>query len=378
MLKLSKLIARRYLSLRDVEIPLSPLNVFIGPNASGKSNILNALRFLMEGVRDQDFAQPVASRGGLLHLAWKGEPASEVELTTELGDEAMTFQWHVALARSAQPFELREKVQAWPLSGPPQLILEARNGAGWWWSEDTRSKVKLSVAPTACALAAASADQSFPGRRIADFVRGWGFFDPSPPLLRRSSASEESDRLDFSGRNLASRLRSLQGSRSEVFQRILQGARDILGVPETIEFRSSEEDGRTYFVQREPGLGYPVHQVGASSGTLRALALLTAICDPEGLRLVGIEEPENHVHPNALDGLAGYLKEASQRMQVLVTTHSPQLLSHLDSPDAVSTVRRGKDGTEVTRQEDPQAVRKALAAAGFSLGEYYEARGFGS
>jgi predicted ATPase len=358
MLTLKKLTARRYLSLKEVDIDLGPLNVFIGPNASGKSNILNALRFLAEGVHERDFGKPVALRGGVLHIAWKGESAQDVELETEFADEALVFTWRVSLARRAPAFELRERVEVQNGSEAPKGILVARNGEGWWWSEEARTKVKLSVPPTACALAGASADQSFMGRRVAEFVRSWGFFDPSPALLRRASASEESDRLDFAGRNLASRLHSLKASRPEIFERILQGCRDILGVPESIEFRTSAEDGRTYFVQKEPGLEYVVHQVGASSGTLRALALLTALCDP--------------------DGLAGYIKEASQRMQVLVTTHSSQLLTSLDAPEAVAIVRRGKDGTEVTPENDPAAVRKALAEAGFGLGEFYEARGFGS
>jgi predicted ATPase len=378
MLRLTQLSARRFLSLKQVDIDLGPLNVFIGPNASGKSNILNALRFLHEGVRDQEFAPAVAARGGVVHLAWKGEAAQNVELVTEFSGDGLAFTWEVALARRPQGFELREKLESSSGSGPPQLILEARQGEGWWWSGETKARVKLAALPTACALAAASANQAFPGRPIADFVRSWGFFDPSPALLRRASPGEETDRLDFAGRNLASRLNSLRTSRSEVFGRILQAARDILGVPETIEFRTSDEDGRTYFVQKEPGLGYPVHQVGASSGTLRALALLTALCDPEGLKLVGIEEPENHVHPTALDGLAAYIKEASQSLQVLVTTHSPQLLDSLDAPDAVLTVRRSGEGTEVAREKDAAGVRKALAEAGFGLGTFYEARGFGS
>ena len=74
-MKLLSLKALRYRSLRNESIPLSDLNLFIGSNASGKSTILDALRFLHEGVQERDFKPPVFSRGGIVHLAWKGEEA---------------------------------------------------------------------------------------------------------------------------------------------------------------------------------------------------------------------------------------------------------------------------------------------------------------
>ena len=74
-MKLLTLRAKSYRSLRDTEMALTDMNVFIGANASGKSSILDALRFLSEGVRARDFRPPAFARGGVLHLAWKGEDA---------------------------------------------------------------------------------------------------------------------------------------------------------------------------------------------------------------------------------------------------------------------------------------------------------------
>ena len=74
-MKLLNLQAHHYRSLRDEIIPLKDLNLFIGTNASGKSTILDALRFLHEGVQERDFRPPVFSRGGIVHVAWKGEEA---------------------------------------------------------------------------------------------------------------------------------------------------------------------------------------------------------------------------------------------------------------------------------------------------------------
>jgi predicted ATPase len=380
-MKLTHLKASRYRSLNHVEIDLGSLNVLIGVNASGKSNVLDALRFLSEGARGKDFSGSVDGRGGMPHLAWKGEPADEVEIVTRYEDGPRRFEWTVALELLNYGFRVREKLE--DHSGQwPRTLLEAKGGEARWTSAQVKGndKFKLTLGPTACALIAACADESFPARAVGDFVQRWGFFDPSPPLLRRASDIADAKELNTTGRNLAARLYVLQqGTESErkTFEKIVAATKQILGVPEAIEFRVSDADQRVYFMQKEPSLTYRVHQVGASSGTLRMLALMTALLGEQSTSLVGIEEPENHIHPSALKEFAGYLREASKKVQIVVTTHSPLLLDCLPEPREVAVVRRTDDGTVVEREQNPEAVDKALEASGFGLGEFYETKGFG-
>ena len=88
--------------------------------------------------------------------------------------------------------------------------------------------------------------------------------------------------------------------------------------------------------------------------------------------------PENHIHPTAIEAFAEYLLKARDRVQVLVTTHSPLLLDFLDDPSAVCVVRHaGATGTKVERSKNPDTIRKALEASGFGLGQFYETEGFG-
>src|SRR6266446_9547747 len=98
-MKLLSLNAKRYRSLRDETIPLTDLNLFIGTNASGKSTILDALRFLNEGMKERDFRSPVFSRGGIVHLAWKGEEARQIELMICLQDDGKTYEWTIRLIK---------------------------------------------------------------------------------------------------------------------------------------------------------------------------------------------------------------------------------------------------------------------------------------
>ena len=118
--------------------------------------------------------------------------------------------------------------------------------------------------------------------------------------------------------------------------------------------------------------------MGVSSGTLRMLALMTALFAEAETNLVGIEEPENYVHPTALSSFVEYLLRARDRVQFMVTTHSPLLLDFLNRPEAVRVVQRGDQGTTVVKGENPANVRRALEESGFSLGAFYETKGFGS
>ncbi len=375
-MRVSTLTAKNYRSLREVSVEFGDLALFIGPNASGKSAILDSLRLLSEAVRGRDFRGPAYSRGGILNMAWKGQEASQVELTVAVEGEKR-FEWYVRLVRKAYDFYVVERVHEIPSGLPPIELLNAEAGRGWWWSGEKGERVNLLQGPMDCALAAASVDASFPARCVAEFVGGWGFFDPSPFLLRRDWNLPDTSGFDPYGRNLGETLYTLWGIYPEVLDQVVEATRSIVGLPERIEPRETED--RFYFVQDEPGLQFSVNQMGVSSGTLRVLALMTALYGQSDTALIGIEEPENYIHPLALEALAEHIRSARERAQFLVTTHSPLLLSYLDEPAAVNIVKRDKCyGTTVQKETNPDGVRKALEASGFGLGEYHETRGFGS
>ena len=376
-MKLLRLKATNYRCLRDVSIELEDFNLFIGANASGKSTILDALRFLHEGVHARDFEAPVFSRGGMLNLAWKGEQAHQIDLAVTLQDGEESTEWSIQITRQGHYFRVGERVARLPSQSPPVVLLEADGGTGWWWSNTTSERVEMEQPETVCALAAAAADASFPAREIADFVRRWGFFDPNPFLLRRDSSGLDSSRLDHYGRNLGETLHALASSSPEIVDRIRSATQNIVGLPASIETREVED--RFYFVQSEPGLRFSVHQMGVSSGTLRTLALMTALLGEPETNLLGIEEPENYIHPSALSAFVEYLRESQDRVQFMVTTHSPLLLDLLDDPGSVCVVQRSDgEGTAAYREANPNGVRNALNASGFSLGEFYQTKGFGA
>ena len=366
---------RDFRSIHSETVKLDELTLFIGANASGKSTILDVLRFLHEGVRARDFRVPVITRGGILNLAWKGSPAGEIMLEATLEDAGKQFEWSVRLIRQEYEFNVEEHVRETSPDAPPTELLYANKGVGWWWSRD-RQRVSLKQSPTTCALSAASADASFPAREVAEFVGRWGFFDPNPFLLRRDWIHADSGRFDPHGRNLGETLYALSKSSPAIFNSVISATRSIVGLPSELEPRESED--RFYFVQEEPGLMFPVNQMGVSSGTLRMLALMTALYAQPETTLIGIEEPENYVHPSALAMFVEHIMSALDRVHFMITTHSPLLLDVVDDPSMISVVRNDSNGgTTVLNETAADRVREALDASGFGLGEYYETKGFG-
>ena len=376
-MKLSKLMVKNYRSLRDTTLGLRDFTLFIGANASGKSAILDVLRFLSEAVQARDYRGPAFSRGGILNMAWKGQEAQQIDLTMVLEQDDKCFDWSVRLIRKAYDFVVEEQVRRHSPDSPPVELLNAEKGVGWWWSAEKKKGVQLKQPPTTCALAAASADASFPAREVAEFVGRWGFFDPNPFLLRRDWNLADSGRFDPYGRNLGETLYVLKNSSPEYFDKIVSATRSVLGLPSEIEVRDSED--RFYFVQQEPGLQYPVNQMGVSSGTLRMLALMTALYAQPEPTLIGIEEPENYIHPSALSSFVEHLQQTRGRIQFMLTTHSPLVLTIVNDPGAVNVVRRNDtNGTIVVKEDNPAGVKQALDASEFGLGEYHETRGFGA
>jgi predicted ATPase len=375
-MKLKRLRVSRYRSLRDVSIDFGDLSVLVGANGAGKSNILDLLRLLHQAVTEKSFSGAVRQRGGILHLAWKGEDADSIAVAVTCAIEQQTFEWSVEFIRDHRDFYVKEHVYEIVPSVGRVHRLECDDGRGWWSSAD-RDRVDISLSPTDCALTAAAADSTFPGREIAGFVRGWGFFDPNPWILRR--AGDEAGELGAYGENLASRLKWLKETRPVAYEKILTATRAILGVPEELDFR--ENEGRVYLTQREPGLRFGVHQVGASSGTLRMLALMTALHGGEGTgaTLIGFEEPENHIHPVAVASFAESVLDAVAQAQVVITTHSAILVNRIGDPAVLRIVKRhGEDGTQVETESNPVAIRRALVESGFGLGEWLETKGFGA
>lgn len=324
---------------------------------------------------ERDYRRPMFLRGGIDHLAWKGAAASSVEVAAYIEESDSVFEWTVRLVALDHGFAVKEQMFQTRNGSAPMPLLEASAGKGWWWSGALGATVPLSLSQTSCALAAAVADASFPAHGVAQFIARWRLFDASDFSPCRVLNSITTRRVDDHRRNVAETLYRLD---ADVRQRILEATRAIIGLPDEIEPRLAEDGGRVCFVQQEHGLQHRVHEMGVSSGTLRVLALMTALHTSTEAKLIGIEEPENNVHPSALSSLIEHLAGLGENTQLVITSHSPLVLDALDDSNVVRIARRDTERGTVVESEDAGGIRKALDASGFRLGEYYQTRGFGT
>jgi predicted ATPase len=381
-MKLDKLTLERFRKAKHVSMAFDGLTVCIGPNAVGKSNILDALRMLATAALTGDFWGPaVSERGSFVNLTWKGEQASSVRFVARFSQaQGPSFEWSVELRKDLSEFSVWEYLESYAShDAAPQRILVNQPNERWWWDpgNQTNHRQKLAIPPTACGLRLAGANEAFPGRAVFDLLRTWVFADPNPGSMRFPCSFDQPHLLDIHGRNLAARLYAIRKADQAVYARIRKMLGEITGLAiEELDVKQLGED-RLALSVRETGLAFPVNQPAMSAGTLRSLALVVVLAGSGDPGLVAIEEPENYLHPRALEVLVEVLLEMSRRTQVVMTTHSPIVLNCLSAhPEAVCVVTAtAQDGTTVQREPSPEAVRKALRESGFSLGDYHLSMG---
>lgn len=363
-LRLSQLRVRNLLSFGpDADwIEVQPLNVLIGPNASGKSNLLDALS-LLQSLPD-DLTEVIREGGGIHEWLWKGpggDRIAEIEVRLDRG-AAPSLRHRLRLGqRGARLVVTDERIETWET--PPDWGKPV-----WYFGHDTghpmvlgpseqgnRTYTRVQLRPEQSILAQRNDPEGYP--EFADFQdiyagiriyrdwttgRGSAFRVPQPADL-------PDDFLLPSARNLAILLSAFQRFPKE-WDTLHEAMRRFH--PGFKELKTIVQGGTVQLFLREIGLDDLVPATRLSDGTLRYLALLSVLLHPTPPRVVCIEEPELGLHPDLVDDLARLLVDASARCQLVVTTHSDHLVNALsDVPTAVLVTERGEQGTVLRRLE---------------------------
>ena len=346
------------------EIELRPLNVLIGPNGSGKSNLIEAISLLK--AAPQDLIAPIREGGGIGDWIWKGESASQaaqIEAIIENPKGNQALRYALTFAQVGQRFELSderiESEQAYLGQERPYSYFAYRKGRPYLYQSGTgqRQLRRRDVNPEQSILSQRRDPDSYPEitylgevlRKIY-LYREWSFGRSTPPRLPQP-ADLPNDFLAEDGRNLGLVLNRLRrGTRKallEALQELNEGIDD---------FDTLIQGGTLQLFMEEGDISIPATRL--SDGTLRYLCLLAIICHPNPPPLVCIEEPELGLHPDILPPLAKLLIEASERCQLIVTTHSDVLVDALtESPESIVVCEKPKDRTEMRRlKRDDLAV----------------------
>lgn len=373
-----------YKSLARCRVDLPQLTLLVGPNGSGKSNFLDALRFVADAL-DTTVEQALRDRGGIssVRRRSRGHPTHfGIRLDLNLSDgRPGQYSFRIGAAPQGGFFVQREECRI----GRDEVSLAADGEpAGDFFLVEDGNVVRSSrELPTVLerdrlALVAISGYVEF--RPVFEGLRRMGFYNLNPDRIRSLQDPDPGQLLARDGRNLSAVIRELgrfDDGRiltkiAEHLQAVVPGIVSAehmaLGPKETIQFR-----------QRVAGDENPWKFSASemSDGTLRALGILVAAfqADRNGTRrvsLVGVEEPEMALHPGAADVIAATLLIASERVQVLATTHSPDLLNHKAIQDHNLLAVSARDGSTEIGPIEPgarSAIRDRLYGAGELLSQ---------
>ncbi len=363
---------------------LESLNVLIGPNGSGKSNFIEAFELLR--ALPTDFAAVLSEGGGVKEWIWKG-PRSDRRPQLDLTIEQIRRN-HGVWSRGTGPLRYRldfreeasrvrildEAIEEPDLAGSngKQIfyyrfisrshgspVIGVHQGLN---KRDYKTLSRTDVPPDGSVLTKFRDPFHYPeltwlGRTFSEIqtFREWSFGRRSA-ARRPPPADLPGDRLLPDASNLAVVVNNLDSwGRRQEFNDLLKSF-----FPRFERLSTPVIGGTVQLLLHETGFDTPIPAPRISDGTLRFIAMLAVLLSPEPPPLVCIEEPELGLHPDAVALMAEVLAEASERMQLVVATHSDAMVSALsDRPSAIIACERPGAGT-VLRRLDPERLSDLL------------------
>jgi predicted ATPase len=362
--RIEELSVKNYRALRDLRLkPLTPLTTLLGPNGSGKSTVFDVFAFLSEcfslGLR-----KAWDKRGRFRELRSRGA-SGPIEIELKYRERASTpvITYHLAIDEGPRgPFVAEEWLQ-WRRgqTGRPFRFLDFRGGAGQVISgeapdeQDARAEERL-TSPELLAVNTLGQFASHPRvSALRRFITGWYLSYLTADNTRTTPDAGPQERLSETGDNLPNVIQYLKEQHEARLEQILKILSQRVPQLERVE-ADFMADGRLLLQIKDAPFDRPILSRFASDGTLKLLAYLTVLHDPAPPQLIGIEEPENHLHPRLLPELAEECRAASARTQLMVTTHSPFFVNGL-KPEELWVLYRDTAGyTQARRATDMRGI----------------------
>jgi predicted ATPase len=367
-----------YRAIKDLELKdITPLTVFLGPNGSGKSTIFDVFAFLSECFQS-GLRRAWDKRGRFKELRTRGiEEPIVIELKYREKSKSPLITYHLAIDENIKGPYVAEEWLQWKRSsrGQPFKFLDFKEGSGQVITgdnpdhQDTRISEQLN-SPDVLAVNTLGQFTKHPRvSALRQFITGWYLSYLTADNTRDTPEAGPQERLSATGDNLPNVIQFLKEQHPESLEKILNTLSKKIPKLERVDAEMMQ-DGRLLLQVKDAPFERPILAKFASDGTLKMLAYLTVLYDPDPPQLIGIEEPENQLHPRLLPELAGECRAASARSQLMVTTHSPFFIDAL-KPEEVWVLYRDEQGyTKAKRTSDMQGVKEFMAN-GATLGNLW-------
>jgi predicted ATPase len=363
--RIEELSVKKYRALKDLQLKnLTPLTVFLGPNGSGKSTIFDVFAFLAECF-SVGLKKAWDKRGRFKELRTRGADGPIVfELKYREKPQTPVITYHLAIEEGKKGPYVAEEWLQWRRGqkGKPFRFLDFKAGTGQVISgdmpdqQDQRIEEQLSSPEMIAANTLGQLAKHPRVNALRKFITGWYLSYLTADNTRVTPEAGPQERLSATGDNLPNVIQYLMEQHEDRLQQILETLSRRVPRLEKVDAELLA-DGRLLLQIKDAPFDRPILAKFTSDGTLKMLAYLTVLYDPEPPQLIGIEEPENHLHPRLLPELAEECRDASSRTQLMVTTHSPFFVDGLKPEELWVLYRDEKGYTQAKRAADLQGIK---------------------